>query len=93
LPKEKDMTKNKSKKLPKFESLDKLVEFLETHDTSAYWDKMPEVHFDIDLKKRTHLVALEEDLANEVTEIARAKKTSSQALINSWIKEKLSKAS
>jgi len=87
------MAKNKPKKLPKFESLDKLVEFLERNDTSEYWDQMPEVHFDVDIKKRTHLVALEEDLANEVTEVAREKKTSSQALINSWIKEKLSKAS
>lgn len=87
------MAKSKSKKLPKFDSLDELVEFLETHDTSPYWDQMPEVHFDIDIKKRTHLVALDEDLANKVTEIARAKKTSSQDLINSWIKEKLSKAS
>jgi hypothetical protein len=87
------MAKSESKKLPKFESLDKLVEFLDTHDTSEYWDQMPEVHFDIDIKKRTHLVALDENLANEVTEVARSKKTSSQALINSWIKEKLSKAS
>ena len=87
------MAKSKSKKLPKFESLDKLVEFVDTHDTSEYWDQMPEVHFDIDLKKRTHLVALDENLANEVTEVARSKKTSSEALINSWIKEKLSKAS
>ena len=86
------MAKSKSKKLPKFESLDKLVEFLETHDTSEYWDQMPEVHFDVDIKKRTHLVALDEDLANEVTEIAKSKKTSSEALINSWIKEGLSKA-
>lgn len=87
------MAKSKSKQLPKFESVDKLVEFLETHDTSEYWDQMPEVHFDIDIKKRTHLVALDEDLANEVTEIAKSKKTSSEALINSWIKEGLSKAS
>lgn len=87
------MAKSKSKKLSKFESLDKLVEFLESHDTSEYWDQMPEVHFDIDIKKRTHLVALDEDLANEVTEIAKSKKTSSEALINSWIKEGLSKAS
>ena len=86
------MAKSKSKKLPKFESLDKLVEFLDTHDTSEYWDQMPEVHFDIDIKKRTHLVALDEDLANEVTEIAKSQKTSSEALINSWIKEGLSKA-
>jgi hypothetical protein len=87
------MVKSKSKKLPKFESLDKLVEFFETNDTSEYWDQMLEVHFDIDIQKRTHLVALDEDVANSVTEIARSKKTSSEALINSWIKEKLSKAS
>jgi hypothetical protein len=87
------MAKSKCKKLPKFESLDKLVEFLDTQDTSEYWDQMPEVHFDIDIKKRTHLVALDENLANKVTEVARSKKTSSEALINSWIKEKLSKAS
>jgi len=86
------MAKSKTTKLPKFESLDGLVEFLDTHDTSAYWDQMPEVHFDIDIKKRTHLVALDEDLANEVTEVAKSKKTSSEALINSWIKDGLSKA-
>jgi hypothetical protein len=86
------VAKSKSKTLPKFETLDKLVEFLETHDTTEYLDQIPEVHFDIDIKKRTHLVALDEDLANEVTEIAESKKTSSEALINSWIKEGLSKA-
>ena len=86
------MAKSKPKKLPKFRSLDELVDFFEKNDTSDYWDQMPEVHFDIDIKKRTHLIALDEKLADRVTEIARSKKTSSQALINSWIEEKLSKA-
>jgi len=87
------MAKNKSSKLPNFESLDKLIEFIETNDTSEYWDEMPEVYFDIDIKRRTHLVAIDEEIANRVTEIARTKKVSSEKLINSWIKEKLSKAS
>ena len=87
------MAKSKSKKLPKFESIDKLVAFFETSDTSQYWDEMPEVHFDIDIKKRTHLVAIDEEVAKEVSEIAKSKKISSEALINSWIKERLSKAS
>ena len=86
------MAKSKSKKLPKFESIEKLVEFLEENDTSEYWDEMPEVHFEIDIKRRTHLVAIDEKLAEKVTEIARSKKTSSEKLINSWIKEKISKA-
>lgn len=87
------MAKSKSKKLPNFESLDKLVEFFETNDTSEYWDEMPEVDFDISIKKRTHLVAIDEKLANKVSEVARSKKVSSERLINSWIKDRLSKAS
>lgn len=87
------MAKSKSKKLPKFESLDKLVEFFETNDTSKYWDEMPEVDFDISIKKKTHLVAIDDELAKEVSEIARSRKVTSEKLINSWIKDRLSKAS
>lgn len=63
------MAKSKSKKLPKFASLDKLVEFFETNDASEYWDEMPEVLFDISIKKKTHLVAIDNDLAKEISEI------------------------
>ena len=87
------MAKSKSKNLPKFETLDKLVEFFETTDTSEYWDEMPEVDFDISIKKKTHLVAIDDELAKEVSEIARSRKVTSEKLINSWIKDRLSKAS
>ena len=87
------MAKSRSKKLPKFGSLDKLVEFFETTGTSEYWDQMPEVKFDISIKQRTHLIAIDEKIALEVSELAKAKKISSQKLINTWIKERLSKAS
>ncbi len=87
------MARNKSKKLPPFESLDQLVHFFETTDMSDYLDEMPEVNFDIDLKRRTHLVALDEKLVDELDAIAKSRKTSSEKLVNLWIKEKLSKAS
>ncbi|HYV07253.1 MAG TPA: CopG family antitoxin [Blastocatellia bacterium] len=87
------MAKSKVKKLPKFESLDKLVEFFERNDTSKYWNEMPEVHFDISIKKKTYLVAIDDELAREVSEIARSKRVTSEKLINSWIKDRLSKAS
>lgn len=35
------MAKSKSKKPPRWESLDKLVEFFDTHDMGDYWDEMP----------------------------------------------------
>jgi hypothetical protein len=83
------MGKSKSKPVPKFTSLDKLVEFFDTHDMGEYWDNMPEAHFDIDIKRRTHLFALDDDLAERVTAIARAKRIPSRTLINEWVKEKI----
>jgi hypothetical protein len=58
----------------------------------AYWDQMPEAHFDVDIKKRTHLIAIDEDLFGKLTEIAKSKKVSYRALIDSWLKEKIRKA-
>jgi CopG antitoxin of type II toxin-antitoxin system len=46
------MKGNKSKNLPVFKSVDELVAFFETHDMSDYWAKMPEVEFEVSLKKR-----------------------------------------
>ena len=83
------MARSKSRPMPKFTSLDKLVEFFDTHDMGEYWDGMPEAHFDIDLKRSTHLVALDDDLAKRVTAIARAKQIPSNTLINEWLREKV----
>jgi hypothetical protein len=75
--------------MSKFTSLDKLVEFFDTHDMGEYWNNMPEAHFDIDIKRRTHLFALDDDLAERVTAIAKAKRIPSKTLINEWVKEKV----
>jgi len=47
----------------------------------GYWEQMPEAHFDVNIKKRTHWVALEEDVVEKLTEIAKSKKVSSESLI------------
>jgi len=83
------MGKSKSRPIPKFTSLDKLVEFFDTHDMGEYWDNMPEAYFDIDIKRKTHLFALDDDLAERVTAIAKAKRIPSKTLINEWVKEKV----
>lgn len=83
------MARSKSRQMPQFTSLDHLVEFFDTHDMGDYWDAMPEVHFDIDIKRRTHLFALDEDLAEIVTAMARAKQIPSRTLINEWLREKI----
>jgi hypothetical protein len=87
------MARSKVKTLPELNSTDELVDFFETHDLGDYWEQMPEADFEIKIKRRKHLVALEEDVAAKVTQIAKAKKVSSESLINTWLKEKLRKAS
>jgi len=86
------MEKNKTKTLPRSKSVKELVDFFETHDMGYYWEKMPETHFDVNIKKRKHLVVLEEDIVDKLTEIAKAKKVSSESLINSWLKNKIRRA-
>jgi hypothetical protein len=83
------MAKSKSKSLPRFKSLDELVEFFDTHDMGEYWDQMPEAHFDVDIKTRRHFFAIDADLADKVTQIARVNQTPSEVLINYWLKEKI----
>lgn len=87
------MAKSKAKTLPELNSTDELVEFFETNDMGDYWEQMPEADFEIKIKRKKHLIALEEDVVSQVTRIAKAKKVSSEALINAWLKEKLLNAS
>lgn len=83
------MIKNKSKRLPGFKSLNKLVDFFDTHDLGDYWEDMPEINFEVDLRKRTHLFSLDSELAKKLTELAKSRKISSQSILNKWIKEKI----
>ena len=83
------MPKSKSKTLPDFQSLNELVEFFDTSDLGEYWDAMPESNFEVDLKKKTHLFSIDNELAVRLTEIAKSRRISSQVLVNDWLKEKI----
>jgi len=71
------MARRKSKKLPKFDSLDKLVAFFDTHGMGEYWDEMSEAHFEVDIKKITHFFPLDAALAEKLNQIVKKKKTPS----------------
>ena len=75
--------------MPNFKSLDELVDFFDTHDLGEYLNGMPEAQFDVDIKKRIHLFALDSEIADELTKIAELRHTSSEALINTWLKDKI----
>jgi hypothetical protein len=85
------MAENDSKKLPSFASLDELVEFFDTHDMGEYEEALPEAHLEVDLQRKTHLVAIDEETNNRLTEIAEQERTPAESLVNSWLKEKISR--
>jgi hypothetical protein len=83
------MGKSKSKPLPKFGSLDELVAFFDTHDMGEYWDHLPKAEFQVNIKSRKHLVAVDEEIIPKLNEIAKSKKVPSEKLINTWLREKI----
>lgn len=79
-----------SKNLPDFESVDALTEFFDRNDMGDFFEAMPEVEFEVDLKRRMHYVALDAEIAGKLSEISRHEHVSSGAIVNSWLREKIS---
>lgn len=66
------MARNKSKQLARFESLDELIHFFDSHDLGDYLDQMPEADFDVDLKQQIRPFALDIDFDEaEVNKVSR----------------------
>jgi len=72
--------------------LNELVRYFETHDLGDELATMPAARFTVNIKRRQRLFALDEETAGKLSKVARKKKTSSQKLINTWLKEKLREA-
>jgi hypothetical protein len=84
------MAENNSRELPAFRSLDELVEFFDTHDMGEYEKVLPQAHFEVDLQRKTHLIAIKEEINDRLTEIAEKERTPAESLVNSWLEEKIS---
>src|SRR6266571_9232790 len=76
-----------------FNSAEEAGEFWDTHSGTDYEDHMKEVHFDVDLKGRTHDVRIADDLMREVRKIANKKGVATETLVNLWLQEKIAAAS
>ena len=73
-------------RLPEFDSIEDLVEYFDSHDLGKF--DLPEVHFEVDILKKTFLVAVDKTLMSKLGEVARAQHVSTGELVNSWLKEK-----
>jgi hypothetical protein len=83
------MASKKSKDLPRWNSIDELVDYFNSHDMGDHFDHMPEVQIDVDIKSKKYLVAIEEELISKLADIAKKESISSEQLINSWLKERI----
>jgi hypothetical protein len=84
------MAENKEKNLPEFDSLGDLVDFFDENDFGDFEDRLKEVSFDVDLKSKKHLVGIEEEISKSLAKIATREHTTTESLVNSWLKEKVS---
>lgn len=84
------MAENNLQQLPSFKSLDELVGFFDENDTGDYLEQKPEASFEVDLSRRTHFVAIEENIVDTLSKIAKQEHTLAEELVNSWLKEKIS---
>lgn len=83
------MKENSGRSLPHFDSIDELTDFVDTHDMGEFLEEMSEVDFEVDIKRRNYLFSLDAEVARKLSEIAQAKKMSSEALANAWLIEKI----
>lgn len=84
------MAENNAQESFPHKSLDELVEFFDSRDMGDYLEGMPEVEFTVALRSKRHLVAIDEEVASQLTEIAKVEMVSAEALVNSWLKERIS---
>ncbi len=83
------MTKNDTHVLPHFTSITELVAYFDTHDFGDHLENMPEVNFDVDIQQQKHLFTLDEDLAEQLAQIASNQSIPSEVLINTWLRERI----
>jgi hypothetical protein len=86
------MAKNKKTRDPipkEFKTIEELQEFWDTHSVADYDDLFKDVHFDVDLRGRTNLVAVEPTLMQELVKRAHTMGVSTETLVNLWLSRQL----
>ena len=75
-----------------FKSIEEAAEFWDSHDLGDYWDLTKEAEFEVDIRRRVFLTALEPELAQRLTDCARKQGISAETLINVWLSQKLAES-
>ena len=83
----------KKSKLPKFQSIEQMANFWDTHDSTDFEGELEEVPGPVFVRRPAIKVHLESREAKAVERMARAKGVSLEELIRTWVREKLTRPS
>ncbi len=86
------MGENRQGALPPFDSMQALADYFDTNDMGEHLDEMAEVSFEVDIKRRQRLIAIDAELMTQLTNLAKAQHISAELLINTWLQERVGKA-
>ena len=75
-----------------FDTLEEVAEFWGNHDSGDYEEYFRDVECKFDIKKKSHLISMDDALYKEVRAVARKKRVPAEKLVTRWIKEKLRSA-
>lgn len=88
MQKEKDRGNQERDVLPEaFSSISEAASFWESHDSTDYEDIMEEVEFDVDIKRRIHLVPIAGSVLDRLREKAKAQGVSTETFVNVLLQE------
>ncbi len=79
-------------KLPEFDTLTDLVEFFDTHDMGEYFEEMPEVSGEVNLKPSRCFVTIDQYLLKQLATVAKQQHLSTESLVNTWLSERVAQA-
>ncbi len=71
-------------------SYQEMGEFWDKHDLAEVWDRTEPVEFSVNITSERKYFALDIDMSNRVSIIAKMHGISPETLINLWVQEKLS---
>ncbi len=75
--------------IPQTDSIQELAQFWDEHDVTDFEDQLEEVTEPVFERAAVVRVYLEQDEAQAVTELARAKGIAAAELIHEWVREKI----
>ena len=83
------MSEPRVSSISKARTLKEIAEFWDTHSLADYDDQTYEVEITFDPSARRPVVTIEPELMEELRQIARERKVSTQTLINLWLRQRV----